>query len=524
MQRPDPFPNMMLTGRDWIGAALLLAGTVLYLLHWPHDFYGFDEGLYLYGSKRVLDGEIMYRDFFEILTPAWFYFMALLYWLFGTSLETARTGMAFVHGGIGALVYLACRRIGVRPVLAGALALMHLTLGYPACSIATPHWLATFLMVALLFAAVGRPGNELRAVLWGILVGVLILVQQQKGAVMAVGAGALILLDWFVERGRGPHLLRRGLAYGLAVLTVVAPVLLFFVIAAGFDEVFRALVTHPLINYRRIHRNIPWGVYWPGLVPHGFIIKYLPLAFLIALGILVRRGRTGVLDSYRNLAVSLVLSLFALLSILYNPNHLHLATVAPLWFVLAGELLERSLRVAEQTRKSFRPVAGALGLLLILACGVQLWLTLSFRWERYVDSTQTPFGRIDHFAKGGSQLLAWLIELIRTTGTKEIFVFPASPGYYLLTGTRNPSRYQILLPVYNDPDQIEEVIATLESRKVPYVIREFYWGWELLTELRRYVQEHYERVPLPFADLQTRFAVSVNRRRPQEGSPAPGYF
>jgi hypothetical protein len=43
---------------------ILFAGTIAYLSRWAHDFYGFDEGLYLYEAKRVSEGAVMYRDFF----------------------------------------------------------------------------------------------------------------------------------------------------------------------------------------------------------------------------------------------------------------------------------------------------------------------------------------------------------------------------------------------------------------------------------------------------------------------------
>lgn len=101
------------------GLCALLAGVVVvYLWFWPRDFYAFDEGLFLYESKRLLDGDVFYRDIFEILTPGAFYVMALFFRVFGTTIATAKTVMAIVHASIAVLIYLIARRAGTRRSLA----------------------------------------------------------------------------------------------------------------------------------------------------------------------------------------------------------------------------------------------------------------------------------------------------------------------------------------------------------------------------------------------------------------------
>ena len=52
----------------------------------------------------------------------------------------------------------------------------------------------------------------------------------------------------------------------------------------------------------------------------------------------------------------------------------------------------------------------------------------------------------------------------------DIFAYPYCPRYYFLSATTNPTPYSILIYNYNTPSQFQEVIQTLERRKVKYVL------------------------------------------------------
>ena len=65
---------------DLARAALLAGATALYLATLPHDLYPSDEGRFLYEAKRLIDGDVPYRDFFDFITPGLLYLLALAYW------------------------------------------------------------------------------------------------------------------------------------------------------------------------------------------------------------------------------------------------------------------------------------------------------------------------------------------------------------------------------------------------------------------------------------------------------------
>ena len=59
-----------------------------------------DEGIVLEGAQRILRGEVLYRDFFSYFTPGSYYFLALLFKVFGSSFLVARTALVFFGGFI----------------------------------------------------------------------------------------------------------------------------------------------------------------------------------------------------------------------------------------------------------------------------------------------------------------------------------------------------------------------------------------------------------------------------------------
>ena len=68
--------------------------------------------------------------------------------------------------------------------------------------------------------------------------------------------------------------------------------------------------------------------------------------------------------------------------------------------------------------------------------------------------------------------------------------------YYFLTDTENPTRYSILVYRYNTSSQYQEVVQTLEQRKVKYAV----WDTNYITKpaptqsfiIEPYLESHYK--------------------------------
>jgi hypothetical protein len=95
---------------------LLVTGlSFAYLLTYPLAIGRADESHLLYGARRVLAGEAIYRDFFEGITPLGFYLVAAIYRVAGTSLLAVRVTFALVEAIGCALLYGLVRRVAGWP-------------------------------------------------------------------------------------------------------------------------------------------------------------------------------------------------------------------------------------------------------------------------------------------------------------------------------------------------------------------------------------------------------------------------
>src|SRR5438309_9204351 len=91
-------------------AIFLLAVAYLWLFR-RYTFIEPDEGIILQGAQRILRGEVLYRDFFSFFTPGSYYFVALLFKVFGSSFLVARTALVFFGGIYSVISYLLARRV-----------------------------------------------------------------------------------------------------------------------------------------------------------------------------------------------------------------------------------------------------------------------------------------------------------------------------------------------------------------------------------------------------------------------------
>jgi hypothetical protein len=467
---------------DLLWAAALLAGAVLYLTRLPRNLSPADESVYLYEAKRVLEGQVPYRDFFEITTPGWMYLMAFFFRLFGTNLETARLVVAVMHGVTAVLVYLTCRRLRVRPGLSWVPAAGYLVVCPWAWPIASQHWLVTMLSVLLLWvcAGCGLAGRAGRLFAAGLVVGMLIAVHQQRGVIIGAGVFTWLILDraWPGRHGsEAPFasvLSELGrLVVGAAV--VVVPLCIFMIASAGFDDVWRALVVHPLVNYRST-MHCEWGhidAVSAGQGTYTFprILEYLPaillptLARLAALGLRRRRP-----DEARRLVLLTVFSLFSVLSIAYYPDFIHIAFIAPVFFVAAGENLEWAVRVVPVPRRILRAIGWAAAAALLAACGVRLERNLLRARAAFPYTRQTAFGRVDFASRIEAELYDRVNGLMDGVPSRQLFCYPIMSYLYLMADADNPTRYQFFLAGYNSQDQMREALRVLRARRLPYLV------------------------------------------------------
>jgi len=488
---------------DRVLAALLFAGVVAYLCRVPWGLGAADESYFLYEAKRLRDGEVMYRDVFQFVTPLASYAMALLFWLFGTTITTAHVAMAALHGATAALLYAASRRLGVRPVLSAVVALAHLVVCQAAWPHASWHWFSALCATAALCAMVGGAwvGRPRRAFIPGVIGGIAIGVQQQKGIVLAGGMGLVLVVDGLLDLWYRERVCWRAWALRLAwfaggVGLIVAPLLAVFLALAGAETMYDALVRFPLDTYGA-RFSTAWGTTTEFLdrSTYPVVLTYSPAVLAGSLAQWLwdvgrRQGRALA----RQLSAVIVLSGGAVLSAWYFPDVIHIAFIAGVFGVAAAQNVERLLTAicpAVLSRQAGLFVAVLIGFPLLS----HLVSNASHLRRTYPVSHETAFGRVDFTGAWEVNLVDQTRALLDRAPSRTLYSYPHYISLYLTADARNPTRYQYFNASMSPPHHTDDVLRTLRTERLPYIIA-------LLLMPRgdpvvRYIKDNYRVLPLP---------------------------
>ncbi len=94
---------------------LFVLCACLYILPFMRLYMlGTDEGTLDYGAVRVVHGQVFARDFFEVIGPGTFYWLAVFFKLLGISFIATRVCLFLTSLGTALLMYFLSRRICAR--------------------------------------------------------------------------------------------------------------------------------------------------------------------------------------------------------------------------------------------------------------------------------------------------------------------------------------------------------------------------------------------------------------------------
>jgi hypothetical protein len=518
---------------DRAAAFFLFAATVAYLASLPRYLGWADESYFLHEAKRIRDGEVMYRDIFQFIPPLASYVMALLFGIFGTTITTARVAMAVLHGLVVAVLYRSCRIIGVRPSIAAVVPVAYLALCQPLWPFASPHWFATLLALMLLRVLLDDrlPVHPRRALVPGLVTGLLAGVQHQKGVLIAAGVAALLVVDAVLDRRYQPGSMTRGIEgsraahkggarskgageartwravvaalawFAAGVLAVTVPLLAVVVAQAGVGPVYDALVLFPLDSYRHGH-SISWGsvaplsdpyvaATWPAVLRLSPVIVLGP--FLAAVLHAARRTQR---EALRRRATLVVFSVFSVASIWYFPDLIHIAFIAPVFLICAGDVLEHALGSLPSPRLA--RVLGW-GIAAVLAAGLLQHATCNTvrALREFTIPHETAFGRIDFAQSWEPMFVDRVRALLDAAPTRELFSYPNVTSVYLTAGAKNPTRFQYLLARVSPPEHIREAMQVLQERQVAYIVASPMIFMGRSDPMAQFIKDHYDSFPVP---------------------------
>jgi hypothetical protein len=448
----------------------LAVGSALFL--WPFVRVLWrvgDEGVFVYGAVRVFDGEVPSRDFFEVIGPGSFYWLALFFKLFGISWVTTRLALVVTAVATTLVLYWLTRRLNSRHGILSVLIL--LVLGVPLWPAISQH-VDSNLFALLSFGALliwHETGRRAALTVSGMLGGLTTCFMQQKGLVLV---GSYLLVLWIRRRDKGDFTGAVGCLFA-GYAGIVLPVILAFALAGAGGDLLYANVVWPLSQYHTVN-SLPYAyALWELMVPNWMALLRLvspPWAAAIIGALLV-------------MPFVLVMSLPVVLGVLaFWRRHASVTSVpCPYWIV------GFALWVSEIHRKDIQHLIWGSPVLMLLC--VHLWQERSDVISRVVSRVvvlgtvlvallyltiasaaqtrvETRRGAVYTFKKDDA--LAFLNT--NTEIGEEVFVYPYYSMYYFLSGTRNATRFSILMYQINTEAQFKEAVHDIDRKAVRYVL------------------------------------------------------
>jgi len=499
---------------------LLFLGASIYLYPFVRVLWRIgDEGTLVYGAQRVADGALPYRDFFEVMGPASFYWLGFFFKLFGTQWLVARGVLLFTGVATAMLMYWLCRRLehtgnAVLP------AVFFLIISIPIWPGTNHHWDSN--LFALLAVAAFCLWQDRRRkaflLLSGVGAGITSCFLQQKGLFLFLALLVVTFISSYQAKERKSQILSHlGLLTG-GYAGVGFLVLMFFYLAGGLNDLLYANLIWPLSNYHHVN-VVPYGYslfelfepQWELIFNHLFspprvktltALTMIPFYLILSLPLLLTFMIVGCCLNQANRAKifsSAILSYIILgsalwVSELHRKDMLHLIYGSPLFLIVFFTLLKHCF---SNKRVLYGLIIGILSLGFFSLAAFNAAMATSAN-----HSQSTRRGNIHVFKEDGA--LDFLLK--NTKPGEPVFIYPYYPMYYFLADVKNPTRYSILLYHINTEIQFNEVIQDLEKAKVKYVL------WDTLVSgsnlsiwfpqyrqpdedsliLEKYLHEHYE--------------------------------
>lgn len=479
----------------FIGFAAFLASFLYLYLFRSYTWMDPDEGIILQGAQRILDGQVLYRDFFSFFTPGSYYLVALVLRVFGNSYVVAHTALAVIGAGYAPITYFLARRVCSRDASLLVTGLMTTTT-LPLRFLVLHNWDSTLWACLGLYCSVRlleSPGNK-----WAFaaasFASLTALTEQSKGAGLVAGVG--LGFGIIIFSGRYPGLFTRQ-RVGAIAAGLVWPFLITFSYFASQHAIIPMLSgwLWPLQHYSTANR-VPYGyldlhdevrdfIFYSGSLDQRvlrvmsfsgpLLIPFLPLFGLaLLIRLLFRVVRTMTLEpacAYYILVSASMSGLLLFSVVLVRADHMHLIHLQPIFFLVLAWMMDgKDIR-----GRVFAKVAPLLGFciaisLIVMAGGLLL--------RAYTDHTiDTRRGAV---TGRGNDTIEQYVQA-RVKEGERMFVYPYDPIYYYLTGTNSPTRYEYYQPGMHTKEQAQEILNEISTHPVRVVLYDPYFSDHALT-------------------------------------------
>jgi len=507
-QEPERFHPT--TAPRWVVLGFLFATAVylyLILFNLPHTpiYRDGDSDLLLASAKRLFEGEVMYRDFNQVIFPGTEVVYVILFKIFGPVPWIGNFTLMALGLGL-TWITLAISRKLIPGWSAFVPALLFLTLIYPSMLDATHHWFSVMAALAAV-AVVLEERTPGRLAMAGTLGGLAAWFTHARGLLAVLGIAVFLGWEW-QQKKLGRRWLFQGLGWLWAsFLVAVVTLNAYFIWRAGLGRFLGSTIIFGLKYYGSEYDN-SWAMYlqefprlspWRGLAPFLaglFVHLVVPYVYLLFQICYRRRAEASPRQPWDGLVLLQAVGLCLFLGVAPAAETQRLATVALpatillVWILNSWERMGRGILAA--------CVAGALTFAIALPVRMQ-----TRRWI-YLD---LPAGRVALLDSSRLEVFQWVLG--HTKPGEFFFNNVGTYPYVFLAGLRCPGPLLFLTTSdYTRPEMVQQVVEGLEKHHVRFIM------WEVsldvpsgadvaadhLGPLRLYLRTHY-RVVKTFAGL-----------------------
>ncbi|MFZ5868592.1 MAG: hypothetical protein ACOYXY_22105 [Thermodesulfobacteriota bacterium] len=529
------------------------AGASFYLLvGYNRSPTWYEEGLMLYGAREILNGGVIYEDFWTLWGPGQYYFVAMMFKALGVSIMAERAATLLTMLSLGLVIFLVAREVMSRGPAFAATGLSIIWLG-PLHIFGSPVP-AALLLALLSYLAIVRHISG-KSCMWlfvaGGLAGMTALFRQDVGILVACSEAAVIgLRARLTTDTNGEDRQHKLIApwivpvalYLLGVLVILVPAGILLVSFVSLSTLTDNLFLFPLKVYRSVR-----SVSYPSLLPpiQGIIsgslswgggINELSKALLfvfpplmIAYGglELLLRWRRGVSEltvpaSWKLLLLlAISMALFGMAIVRSDLGHIWPSIVAGT--VLLCVLGER-VRASSRLGRWFWPVALIICFVLYsrpLAASANLFMNCWLKPAPPVFTLDVASGIYNKEGAPYEDAVRYVIEHVPPD--ERIFVgrspFDQADGgdmlFYFLAGRQSATKYHVMhCGLTNTAPIQQQIVSDLDSHRVKCIVLEDSQdtgGWTCKASERVKILDDY--IKLEFEPVERFGRYAIWRRR-----------
>ncbi len=463
----------------FFAAAAVFIYTQLFEFPFTPIYFDGDHLIPISNAMRMLDGEVIYRDFFHFAPPGAELIYATLFSIFGVKVWVVNSVILILSVAQVWLLWFFARRVlsGLTVYLP---ALIFLTIGFRQMGIDGSYRLFSVVLVLAGVAILLKERTMRTITIAGALCGLASFFVQPRGVVGIAGIALFLALENYTDGFDFRKLAKNGIGLVFSFVLIVVLTQSYFAWQGGFGNYYFDIVTFLHRHYPHDPLNNQFAYFSD--VP-GFA-KYLETQS--PLSAMSRFLRTGIPVLFYYAIIPLVY--LALLLVIWKKNlvsvsseqerSLLLLTFAGLALAagVSAPTAARFYHVAIPGIVIFVWLAGQVRVIPRLAFPCFILLTLlgvSYSFQRQIipkDYVDFPAGRSAFLIKDDIAKYDWIK---KNTEVGEIFYDAHHPNFYFPFHLKNPTPiYLVRDSEYTPAFQIESIVAALERNPPNLIIWE----------------------------------------------------